>query len=821
MNCYRNLRGGAWDKSRGGREYSHETEHQQIWRAIHVRKGALRAHNDPFCELQFRFRNSVHGTLNPIAARILNAATRVFLFLLGVFRWLLLGRVAMLPESSGNATGSLFNRTHCRRTAHIDSRQDRSVACCLKGDDIETLPTQAVRSKRLRIRRPPLDPVKVIPSVPSQGFRNQFLVAASIVIAVAVVALWISVFLPRAATGHLPSVLLALVLVALSAAIALHVRFLLLARRSHQETARVLGATEREFESIFDSALDAILILDDRGICLEANPAALTLFRSERHKFVGHPIEKFGFGAGGPLLGPNAGHGETEISCDEREPVFVEYTVTANYLPGRHVAILRDISARRRAEAALRASDERFREMANNIQEVYWMIDAESKRVLSVNPAYETITGRSLQTLQENPTSYQELFHPEDRVRLLTRLEEAEVTGQIDEEFRIIRPDHAVRWVAVHGFPVRDRSGIVRRLVGTAQDITARKSAEQQMARNLALAESASAEADALRKTTLALTQNLSMDSVLDTLLASLLKLIPCESARVLLVETDTHLFLAREMRQPESGRRLPKCPPTVDASDNRFLMQALATRVPVLVPDTALEPDWQTFKGYAHMGSWLAVPLVASQRVLGLLSLGDARAHAFTLEHVRLAKSLAIPAAVAIQNARLYERAEIYGTELEQRLEDLEKAQNALSEAEQHRELSEERFAKVFRSSPIAFSITTLAEGRFIDVNQAFERRYGYLREEVVGRTVFDIGIWDDPGDRARMQRELREAGRVQNRTTRFRKRSGEIIETRYSADVITLDGLECLLAVSEDLPEGESLAARERASDFRARAF
>src|SRR5580704_13780793 len=79
MNCYRNLRGGAWDKSRGGREYSHETEHQQIWRAIHVRKGALRAHNDPFCELQFRFRNSVHRTLNPIAARILNAATRVFL----------------------------------------------------------------------------------------------------------------------------------------------------------------------------------------------------------------------------------------------------------------------------------------------------------------------------------------------------------------------------------------------------------------------------------------------------------------------------------------------------------------------------------------------------------------------------------------------------------------------------------------------------------------------------------------------------------------------------------------------------------------------
>src|SRR5580700_5937484 len=194
-------------------------------------------------------------------------------------------------------------------------------------------------------------------------------------------------------------------------------------------------------------------------------------------------------------------------------------------------------------------------------QEVYWMLDAGSKHIISINPAYETITGRSLATLRDNPTSYQELFHPEDRVRVLTRLEEAGETGQIDEEFRIIRPDRAVRWVSVHGFPVRDAAGVVRRVVGTAQDITARKSAEEQMARNLALAESASAEADALRKTTLALTQNLSMDYVLDTLLQSLLKLIPCESARVLLVETQSRLFLAREIQAYEANRRPQKCP--------------------------------------------------------------------------------------------------------------------------------------------------------------------------------------------------------------------------------------------------------------------
>ncbi len=649
----------------------------------------------------------------------------------------------------------------------------------------------------------------IFPSLRSESLRRRWLLAASLIIACAVVALCLAAVAPQAYSGRSTSLLLALVLVALSAAIALHVRFLLLARRVHGETTRVLDATEREFQSIFDSTLDAIVILDDQGICREANPAALALFGTAREEFVGQPIHRFRFDVDGPggtgdlFPSRTSGHGEIEIVRANGQTLFVEYTVKMDYLPNRHVAVFRDISPRREAERALRESDERFRQMSDNIQEVYWMLDAGTKHILSVNPAYETITGRSLATLRDNPVSYQELFHPEDRLRVLTRLEEAGETGQIDEEFRIVRPTGVVRWVSVHGFPVRDAAGVVRRLVGTAQDITARKSAEEQMARNLALAESASAEADAFRKTTLALTQNLSMDYVLDTLLESLLKLVPCESARVLLVETDIHLFLAREMRQPEASRRVPKCPATFDASHSRFLMRVLASKAPVLIPDTSTELEWQSFKGYSQMRSWLCVPLIASQRVLGLLSLGDARPQAFSQEHLRLAKSLAIPAAVAIQNARLYERAEIYGAELEQRLDDLQQTQNALRQAQEGRELSEEKFTRVFRSSPIAFSITTVDEGRFLDVNEAFERRYGYGRAELLGRTVFDVGIWDDASERMRMLEQIRDQGRVSNRITRFRKRSGQAIDTFYSAEIIAIEGCDCVLAVSEDLPE------------------
>ena len=629
----------------------------------------------------------------------------------------------------------------------------------------------------------------------------------SVLISLAAFTLLVAAFGAKFYSRSLSSILLTLVLIALCAAIILHVRFLILARREHRETSSALDATEREFKSIFDNALDGIVILDNQGICLEANPAALTLFGARYHELIGNPIGIFHAGGGDfnanwrSFVERKFEHGETKLSQMNGPTVFVEYTAKADYLPGRHVAILRDVSRRKQAEAALRESDHRFQQMAANIQEIFWMIDAGTKEIIYVNQAFETITGRSLIMLRENPKSYQGLFHPEDRVRVLTRLEEAVQTGQFDEEFRIVRPDHSIRWVWTRGFPVRDSLGEVRRLVGTSQDITARKFAEAQMASNLSMAESAWAEADAFRKTTLALTQNLSLDYVLDTLLQALLKLVPCESARVLLLETDARLFLAREAQHSEAKVRQPKCPATWDASDNRFLMQVLASRNSLLISNTSEEKQWHEFRGNSHFRSWLCVPLVASQHVLGLLSLGDTHLQAFTAEHLRLAKSLAIPAAVAIQNARLYERAEIYGLELEHRLEDLRQTQTALREAQEGRALSEHKFAKLFQSSPVAFSITTADGGRFIDLNEAFERRYGYTREELLSDAVLDMGIWDDPSERLFVLNELREQGRVRNRITRLKKRSGETIETIYSAEQIDLDGQQCLLAISDNV--------------------
>jgi len=426
-----------------------------------------------------------------------------------------------------------------------------------------------------------------------------------------------------------------------------------------------------------------------------------------------------------------------------------------------------------------------------------------AKRALYVNEAYETITGRSRQSLIESPTSYEELIHPEDRAHVLAKLKEATHTGQFDERFRIVCAHGELRWVKVHGFPVRDRSGNILRLVGTAQEITAQKEAEDQVLSNLAKAESAWTEAEALRKATLALSQDLRMDFVMDSLLKSLAELVPYTCARVLVPEGGPHWLALGERLCPAPAEKPYRPPLTLVADKSPFLQKISLEQKSVLIADTNQVDTWQSFKGHKQLRSWLCVPLFASEEFLGFLSAGHTDPNHYTQDHLRRAELLAIPAAAAIQNARLYQTARIYGEELEKRLLDLKHAEAALAEAEGGRKLSEEKFQKVFRSSPIPFSITTFKDGRFLDVNSAFERRYGYSREEVLGRTVHDLNIWEDPADRVRMVALLLKGGPIRNVVTRLRTKSGEVKLTAYSADRIQFDGQVCILAVSEDLPK------------------
>jgi two-component system cell cycle sensor histidine kinase/response regulator CckA len=116
-------------------------------------------------------------------------------------------------------------------------------------------------------------------------------------------------------------------------------------------------------------------------------------------------------------------------------------------------------SEREKSQAELRASEERFRQLAETIEEVFWMTDATENRLLYVSPAYEITWGRSCASLYENPHGWIEAVHPEDRARVFNSDADTSGSHTYDEEFRILRPDGTERWIHERAFPVRNDAG--------------------------------------------------------------------------------------------------------------------------------------------------------------------------------------------------------------------------------------------------------------------------------------------------------------------------------------------------------------------------
>src|SRR5262249_18600664 len=125
-------------------------------------------------------------------------------------------------------------------------------------------------------------------------------------------------------------------------------------------------------------------------------------------------------------------------------------------------------------------SEERFRQLAESINEVFWMADPQTTEILYISPAYEQVWGQSCQSLYEQPRSFLDAVHPDDRERVRVAALEKHSRGEAtDEEYRVARPDGSVRWVRDRGFPVTGANGRVYRMVGIAEDITEKKRAEE------------------------------------------------------------------------------------------------------------------------------------------------------------------------------------------------------------------------------------------------------------------------------------------------------------------------------------------------------
>jgi PAS domain S-box-containing protein len=140
-----------------------------------------------------------------------------------------------------------------------------------------------------------------------------------------------------------------------------------------------------------------------------------------------------------------------------------------------------DITARKRMEATLRESEERFRQIAENLRECIWVREVSTWRLLYVNPAYERIWGRSCDSFYAQQNSWIDAIHPSDRENVRRAITLKGVHGDFEEQYRIVRPDGETRWILDRAVPIRNEAGEVYRVAGIAEDITERRMLEQEV----------------------------------------------------------------------------------------------------------------------------------------------------------------------------------------------------------------------------------------------------------------------------------------------------------------------------------------------------
>ena len=141
------------------------------------------------------------------------------------------------------------------------------------------------------------------------------------------------------------------------------------------------------------------------------------------------------------------------------------------------------------AQPERRASDEQFHELMAHLRQVFWIKNAADDAVLYVSPAYETIGGRTCQSLYENFQTFLDAVHSEDRERVGRAMAGQRETGGYEEEYRIRRPNGDIRWIWARSYPVCNAEGQVIRFAGIAEDITERKALEHDQARLAAIVE--------------------------------------------------------------------------------------------------------------------------------------------------------------------------------------------------------------------------------------------------------------------------------------------------------------------------------------------
>ena len=254
---------------------------------------------------------------------------------------------------------------------------------------------------------------------------------------------------------------------------------------SLRESAELRTALDEHAIVAATDARGRITSVNEKFCAISGYSRAELLGQDHRILNSGHHSKEFFLDLWTTIKAGQVWHGELRNRAKDGSFYWVDTTIvpflTDDGRVRQYVAIRKDVTARKHGEELLADSEARFRQLAEHVQDVFWVREAATQRILYVSPAYETIWGRTCAQAYRDGLCWPDAIHPEDAPRLLRAAEAREPHAPYAETYRIQRPDGAVRWIRDQAFPVRGPTGEVQRFVGTAEDVTERMDLEAQL----------------------------------------------------------------------------------------------------------------------------------------------------------------------------------------------------------------------------------------------------------------------------------------------------------------------------------------------------
>jgi len=440
-------------------------------------------------------------------------------------------------------------------------------------------------------------------------------------------------------------------------------------QQERQQAATALQESQQYLQAIFENAQNAILLADDNAYYIDANPAACQLLGYSRDELIGLHLSQITPGINHrdatatwqSFITTGRQSGEFILLHKDGSQIEAEYRAVANILPGLHLSIMHDITDRKRAEQALRESEQKYRRLAENSPAIIYRYRFGPERGFDyISPAITTLIGYSPAEHYADPNLALKIIHPDDRQRLKQLMRTPQTQHNQSFTFRWIRKDGATIWTEHRIVLVYDESGAVVALEGIALDITPFKQSEQKLAwqaRQMATLHDISVE----------INSQFDLPALLNTIIEQAVKLVQVERGLLTLLNPETTLLeLAGVYNYPADQLKS-----TLQANEG-LAGQVIQQNKPVAIRhyDTWAEKVKPLQLPFS-LGRILGVPLKMARDPIGVLVVADSEPGDFSPAEIQLLNQFATQAATAITKTRLIETTR-------QRLQELEALQQA-----------------------------------------------------------------------------------------------------------------------------------------------